>query len=164
MHYYFSCPSCGSNRDFSVPREETNSSAGLLLFFFGGFLPWLIYSSNQTGRIQCRNCGYIFRKPQLPSSPMSKFAFWIMCVLVLGLSATTFMVAVPDIYQGILDYTIVDVFVQFVTDHPAPVALGMLATFTTLFVLCTIVHIIANRRERERVAATYATDPTIWRN
>lgn len=164
MHYYFACPSCRSNRAFTVPREETNSSTGLLMFLVGGFLPYILYSNNQTGRIQCRDCGYIFRQPQLPNSPMSKFAAWIMFVLVAGLAATTFMVAVPNLYQGILDYTFVDVFVQFVTDHPAPVALGMLATFLTLFVFCTVVHIIANRRERERVAATYATDPTVWRD
>lgn len=60
--YQITCPNCRRSGLFTEPHEQ-RSDLGCLLFVFGGFLPWLLYSASRSGRVQCMFCHYLFREP-----------------------------------------------------------------------------------------------------
>jgi hypothetical protein len=58
------CPRCRSSAGFHPIQIQEDSGTGCLMFFLGGFIPYLIYDSSRSGRVQCESCGFVFRPPQ----------------------------------------------------------------------------------------------------
>lgn len=162
MSYYFSCPSCGNNSAFNTVREQADST-GCLLLFFGGLLPYIFYSSSRVGRVQCSRCGYIFHKPGMPKSPISVFAFWVVAVMCVGLFFIVFLAETPASYENLLENAFINAIVSYVAEYPEAVAIGMLATFAMVTLLCIIVYFVANHKERNRIRARYETEETYLR-
>lgn len=67
MNDYPTCPRCGYEDYFVPAEEEPDGGTGCLIFLFGGFIPYLLYSGGRNNRIQCGSCGYIFKRPAFQS-------------------------------------------------------------------------------------------------
>ena len=56
------CPRCDSREGFRPVTLQDKGDAGLLMLFFGGLLPYLLYSSTRQAphQIMCDHCGMVF--------------------------------------------------------------------------------------------------------
>ncbi len=52
------------------------------MFFVGGILPYLLYDSYRRGRIQCENCGLVFRPVQRLTKGDFIFVFLVLAALL----------------------------------------------------------------------------------
>ena len=57
------CPRCGSAQGLQ-PVEIEKESIGCLMLLFGGFIPYLLYRSQQRQMMQCESCRLVFRPRQ----------------------------------------------------------------------------------------------------
>ena len=87
-----SCARCGSIAGFHAVNIE-DENTGCLILVFGGLLPYMFYNSSVRGRIQCENCGFIFRP--ITRTRLGKHDFLVVFLIlgaVLG-TAVYFLIA-----------------------------------------------------------------------
>ncbi len=159
--YYFSCPKCGNDDAFCAPEkgEGEIDSTGCAIFAFGGFLPWAIYRSSQRERIQCARCGFLFRQPPLPSSPVAGAVTWLWILIpiaalvgwlvhVFGLESAEF--PGHGLLVGMQETIERNAFGTAV----AVLFLCVVATFVTAFI-----SVLSNITHRRDIREEYETEP-----
>jgi len=161
MRYYFKCPSCGSDAEFTVPREES-SGLGFPLLVIYGFIAALLYADATSGRVQCSKCGYIFRQPSLPRTAVSALAVWIIgIILVFGFLAVLVM-GFPEIMDLLPQSHILAAIEQLISENPRAVLLGSVCTIAAV-VLILVVSLIAswasNHRAHAELRKKFETEP-----
>lgn len=156
--YYFHCPMCGSDERFAAVNQD-NVSLGCLIAILGGLLPWLLYADSTRNRVQCMNCGKIFRQPPLPQSPLSNYALAIIILIVLTIFALLIMVAAPEFHAWLPDYPAVASLVELVAKHPEAVVASVLPLFVILVVSGIVVSIVSNRRYRSELREHVHLEP-----
>lgn len=157
MKYYFKCPKCKSNDKFMAPSEDSGG-LGCLLFLLGGLLPALIYSSSVSHRVQCGNCGHIFRPPPLPNSPVSKLATWIFIVLITFVFFGFLMIMEPGFASIVPKYSWLAGFEEVIAEHAYIFAFGLVALALILIITIVFTSTISNSKFRRNLLKEYRTD------
>lgn len=147
MAYYFHCPSCKCSRSFSIPNEQ-GTSAPLVLFLFGQWLAALLILRVSRGRVQCGDCGYIFRQPPLPSSPVAKLAKWIGFVMALGAITMIFAMMVSVDSSGFPDVRPIVYFESIISTHLRLFTFVVVIVSVLIVASCIVASLFSNRRFR----------------
>lgn len=160
MKFYFQCPRCSNDEEFIKPQEQA-SNLGWALFFFGGFLPALLYADHSSHRVQCKVCGTMFRQPPLPSSPVGKFAHWILGSTIVLSVVAVFFFMLPNLAAFLPSLPVIDTFEQAISAHPR-----VAAYFLTLLCLltaasCWIAAYFSNSKFRMQLSKEVRLDPLV---
>lgn len=154
MKYYFQCPKCGSDEQFVKPSERS-SGLGWALFFFGGFIPFLLFASHNQGRIQCSSCSNIFRQPPVPSNPLAKFAGWLLFLTAISVVVAIAFLADTDSATLLPSVPVIAFIEDAVTVHPRVAAYLLVLLFTLVVLPCWAAIWLSNARSRKELAAKY---------
>lgn len=158
MKYYFKCPNCGSDDEFSVPREES-SGLGLLFFLWGDFIPMLLYADAAYHRVQCAECGYIFRQPPLPRTTLSKLTTWIIGIIVLFSIFTMFIIGVPQVADLLPQFPALTEMELLISENPRAIIFGLFPMIAAIFALSIFVSWISNRAAHRKLRKEFETKP-----
>jgi rubredoxin len=158
MKYYFKCPSCKNNDQFTVP-SESSSGLGCLLLFLGGIIPALLYASATTNRIQCGNCGHIFRQPPLPNSPVSKLSKSLILIMILFIFSGFLFVIEPEFGSVIPKYEWLTGLENIIASNPYVVAFFLVAFVLVLSVITVMTSMISNAKFRSNFRKEHKTQP-----
>ncbi len=158
MKYYFKCPNCKNNEQFTTP-SESSSGLGCLLLFFGGIIPALLYADSTNRRIQCANCGHIFQQPPLPNSSVSKLAKWIVLILVLFIFGSFLILVEPEISSLLPRYQWLSGFEGIIRANPYETAFCITALVLVLAIITILSSMISNARFRASFRKEYLTQP-----
>ncbi len=158
MKYYFKCPSCGSDDEFSLPKEES-TGLGFLLFFFGGLIPLLLYADSTCHRVQCAECGYIFRQPPLPRTTRSRLATWIIGIILLFGILTLLMMGVPEVADLLPRFPALTKIEQLISDNPRAIIFGLLPMIAAILALSVLVSWTSNRAAHRELRKEFETKP-----
>lgn len=158
--YYFACPSCGNDKEFYRIRETSARETGCLILLLGGILPLALFCGYKLGRIQCAKCGYIFRQPSPPSSPVAKavLSFGILLPflsILVGYVITT----IPSLKESIPGSKIILWLEVILRKHTVGVA-GILFTYIILTIIFSIlIAVIANFKYRRPLLRKFDYKP-----
>jgi hypothetical protein len=158
VSYFFKCPACGSDEDFTLFKEDTSQTRDLLLFF-GGVLPWLLFRSSARRRVQCAKCGVVFQRPPLPLAPGSRFSIWIIGIVVFFPLAIILLCAFPEIMAGIPRSDFVSYLETQISQNPLAVIIGGLSWIVVLLLSCAIAYVAFNHTAHKELRAKYQTEP-----
>jgi hypothetical protein len=158
MKYYFDCPNCHNDDEFTHPQEESSGMGGLL-FFFGGLIPALLYADHTCRRVQCSRCGYIFRQSPLPRTSLSLLAVWITGIVLLFLVVTALAIAFPDIVSLIPDSPLLLMAEKVVASHPRAILLGLLPMLVLIVLTCAVASWTSNYRAHKEMRRQWETRP-----
>lgn len=158
MKYYFKCPGCGSDDEFSRLEEESNSF-GFLIFVIGGFLPALLYADSRRHRVQCLKCGYIFRRPPLPRTTLSKFATWIIWIIIFFSCCTFLMILFPEINSMIPESQTLKEIETFISTNPIAILFGLLPMVPVILIMCLIGSWFSNHAAHRKFRNEFKTTP-----
>ena len=158
--YYFGCPSCGNNKDFHRVRESSSGGTGCLILLLGGILPLLLFAKSKLGRIQCGKCGYIFRQPSPPSSPVAKTAlsFGILIpfsALLIGYIIST----IPYLNEGIPGKKIITWLSDLIANHPSGAGLTLFIYIILSVFFSLLIAVIANYKFRRPLLKEFDYKP-----
>ena len=157
MKYYFNCPHCGNNTDFVKPTER-DSSTGCLLLLFGGFIPFLLFSSLAGKRIQCGRCKTLFAQPGFPANRSALLLGALAGTLICVLFASVFFFALPGLAQLLPEVTSLS-FVEEALQRRPRVALFLILTIATLSILpLWMAAAIITRNTRKEIKKSYSWD------
>lgn len=159
MRCYFKCPNCGIDDEFSLPKEES-TGLGFLLFFFGGFIPWLLYADSTRHRVQCAECGYIFRQPPLPPLPrtaLSRFATWISGIILVFGAFTLLLIGIPEVADLLPRISTLTKVEQLVSENPRAITFGLLPMVAVILALCVFVSWASNRKAHRKLRKEFET-------
>lgn len=124
MDYYFKCPNCDSNKDFTkVPVKDTPYS--IALFFIGGIMLYLLHTSDMRNKIQCDNCQHQFHQPPLPGTSFVAFSKWIFNYIVICLSIVLFLMFFPGFINKIPENMLFSKAIEMVEENAKLIALTM---------------------------------------
>ena len=158
--YYFACPSCGNNKNFHRIRESSSGGTGCLIFLLGGFLPLLLFAGSRLGRVQCGKCGYIFRQPSPPTSPVATTALLLGILLPFLVIIIGYIISsIPSLNDGIPGKSIIFWLSDLIKNHSfgAALILFIYIIFTIFFSL--MVAIIANYKFRRPLLRKFDYEP-----
>lgn len=158
MKYYFKCPNCGSDDEFTLPKEES-SGLGCLLFLLGGFIPALLYADFTQHRVQCSGCGYIFRKPPLPRTPLSIVTGWIIGIIAIFGVLTSILFAFPDVKYVMPHSPTLMALERIISGNPYAIIFGILPMVAVILLLAIFVSIFSNYKARRALEERYETEP-----
>lgn len=150
MAYYFKCPSCQRNRSFRIPSEQSDSWP-LILFLLGEWVLALLFLGNKGGRVQCGDCGHIFRQPPLPSSPVAKFASWIGFIVFLATFTILIAVVIPLDSTNWPEIGLIAFVEGIMMTHHRLFATVAVVAVALIAVSCVIAGCIANHRFRAEI-------------
>ncbi len=158
--YYFACPSCGNDKDFHRIRESSSGGTGCLIFLLGGFLPLLLFAGSKLGRIQCAKCGFIFRQPSPPSSPVAKatLSFGILLPF-LSILVGYIIFAIPSLNEGIPGQKIIVWLGALIKNHPSGAALILFVYIILAIFFSLLIAIIANYKFRRPLLRKFDYEP-----
>ena len=136
--YYFDCPSCGNDQEFYRTREAPSGGTGCLILLLGGILPALLFCGYKFRRIQCAKCGYIFRQPPIPYSPIARTAISIgilipVISILVGYAITAFP-SLKEIIPGSKFFTWFEIILK---EHTA-FAASIIFTYIILTIFFSI--------------------------
>jgi hypothetical protein len=158
MKYYFSCPNCRSDDEFTLPEEES-SGTGWLLFLLGGFIPALLYAGHFHRRVRCSKCGYIFQQPPLPRTSLSVLATWIIGIEFLFLVVTILAIAFPEMVSLIPDSQLLSGAEKIISDNPRAFLIGLLPMLLVILLTCTVASWASNCKAHKEMRNHFETRP-----
>jgi len=158
MKYYFKCPECGNDDEFSLPREES-AGLGFLLLVFGGFISALLYADATRRRVQCARCGYIFRQPPLPRTPLSTMATWVIGIVFLFGVLTSLMIAFPEIVDLLPQSLTLDEIELLISVNPRAVLFGLFPMIAAILLLSVSVSWASNHTAHAELRKQFHTKP-----
>jgi hypothetical protein len=158
MKYYFKCPGCESDDEFTLLREES-SGLGFWLFIIGGFLPALMYADATRHRIQCSKCSYIFRQPPLPRTSLSRLSTWIIWIIIVFGVCTFLMIAVPEIDSLLPQSQVLNQIEQFISNNPSVILFGLFPMIALILILCLLGSWFSNRAAHREFRKEFETKP-----
>ncbi len=156
--YYFECPACGRNRSFHRPAEEP-SSTGCMILLVGGFLPALLHSQHYSGRVQCADCGYIFRQPPLPSSPAASLAGWIALIVISAAVFVMLAVSIPEIAELLPTFWGVAFLEELIVQQSRVFALCFLIVPPLILATCLAAGCWSNHKHRQALSKRFHLKP-----
>ena len=157
--YYFACPACGNDKKFFRTREESTGNTGCLIFLLGGFLPFIAFARSRSNRIQCAQCGYVFKRPDLPCSPVATLSLWIVLLIVIAAIIGVLAELAPSLFTNIPGFRYASAFRRFVEGHSRGVALYLISGIALLFSLAAITSAISNFRYHRKLRSLYSPRP-----
>lgn len=132
---------------------------GCFLLLLGGIIPALIYADATNNRVQCANCGHIFRQPPLPNSPVSKLSKWLIAGLILFVFLGFLMITIPELASIIPKYKCLSSLEEIIAGNPYTIAF-CLSAFCIVFLVTTVMSsIISNAKLRSDFQKEYKTHP-----
>lgn len=161
MKYYFKCPNCENDEGFSVPSEKSYG-LGCLLVILGHFLAALLYADAKRHRVQCAQCGYIFRQPSLPRSSVSILAMWVIGIVLVFVLLVCCMMAYPDLTTMVPEHWLISELDKIVADNPRAVTLGLIPMICFLLVASFIASWISNIKVHRQLRKKYKIRPTSY--
>jgi len=156
MKFYFKCPRCKKDERFSMPYEAS-SDVGCALLLFGGLIPAIIYEDSRKKRVQCAECGLIFKQPALPKTPVSRMAGWIVGIMVVGFLLTLILIIFSDLIALIPDYGVILYLEAIVAKNPMAIALGMITVMLALLFLAMISSLVSSRKANKKLREKFQT-------
>jgi hypothetical protein len=154
--YYFSCPSCGNQLDFYGLDVRGDGGVGCLIFFLGGFIPYLIFAGANRRKVQCGLCRTIFQQPALPVGSWHNrvVVMWVLAVSVI----VGWLVAVELAGRALQEHPLVEavnnVFVLLITDYFVHALWGV----GGLLALSILVSCVSNVRHRNALSKEWRLD------
>ncbi len=159
--YYFMCPCCRSDADFLHVNEES-TGLGLLFFLAGDLLPALLCENARHRRVQCAQCGYIFRRPAFPRTAVSKLAIWIIAILAAFVFVTSLVIAYPEILDLIPQSPILNEAEKLIADNPKVVLFVLVSTTVVtvlIFALSLFASWVSSYRANAELRKQFETQP-----
>jgi len=132
---------------------------GCLLFIFGGLISALLYADAIGHRVQCAKCGYIFRQPPLPRTPVSILATWVVRIVLFFTMMSVLMIAVPALARLVPESPLFIRAKSVVAQNPGAVVLGMLPMLALLVLISLIASFSSNRKAHQKLKKQYETKP-----
>ncbi|MHA3773850.1 hypothetical protein ACXR0O_20135 [Verrucomicrobiota bacterium sgz303538] len=163
MRYYFRCPNCGNDERFVTPHEQA-SNLGCALLFFGGLLPALVFANYTRNRVQCLNCGYIFRRPPLPSSPLATFAGWIVAVTLIPCVIALLLFASPEIADSLPSFSGIAALEEAIALKPRLAAYLLVVLVTLILAACWAAALVSSAKFRKQLSGQYRLTPDTSRD
>ncbi len=157
MKYYFHCPQCQNDEEFTVVEEDT-SNLGCTLFFWGGLMASLLFSRAMRNRVQCVKCGYIFQQPPIPRTGVSSLAFGVNSIIFFGILLTAIMMS-PFWSQLLSGGSTRWWIEQQVIENPRAFTVGTILTLGLVFLLCLIASKLSMIKQCKKFRQQYETSP-----
>ena len=110
-------------------------------------------------RVQCPKCLLLFRRPPLPSSPVGRFAGWIIGVTVASFIAAMFLLSSKEVASLLPSNPVIAALEEAITAEPRLVAYLLVELLVVIFVSCGIVGVVSNARFRKQFAKQYRVYP-----
>ncbi len=154
MKYYFVCPRCGNDQGFAHPREQS-SGLGCLILLFGGLIPALLFADAIRQRVQCGQCGFIFRQPAPPRSSASRVAIWVILVVLVSAALTVILAMNPELTSGIPEVSALLTVEAFIAEYPRAVTLTLIPMLALLLLSLLVVSWVSNVRLRRNMRRTH---------
>ena len=145
---------------FSLPKEEP-TGLGFLLFFLGGLIPLLLYADTTCHRVQCAECGYIFRQPTLPRTTLSRFATWIIAIILLFGILTLLLIGVPDVADLLPRFPALTKIEQLISKNPRAIIFGLLPMIAAVLTLSVFVSWASNHVAHRKLRKEFETKPKL---
>jgi uncharacterized BrkB/YihY/UPF0761 family membrane protein len=158
MKYYFTCPNCGSDKEFAVPSENS-LGLGCLLFIFGGLIPAILYADARRRRVVCTSCHHIFRQPSLPRTPVSILATWIIGVLLLAGILVVLLLLFPELAILVPQHRWIEAAHDLFMLNSRGALLVMVATFVLLAAISFIASVVSNVKAHKKLRETHEIRP-----
>ena len=158
MEYYFNCPECGDDKGFTRPVERS-SGLGCLLLFLGGIIPAWLYADAQSRRVQCDNCGYIFRQPALPKTGAAKLATAILLILILAGVSAVVLVCSSEVADMVPRPMLLRSFGLTVADNAEAFIVLVAATVVAIIFVCLLGSAFSRIAQRRRLSKDFALRP-----
>ena len=159
--YYFECPNCSNDERFSE-LSENSGGLGCALFFFGGIIPALLYADATRNRIQCPECGNIFRQPPLPRTALSRVALLIICTLLLCPIIVYILASFPEFVTDIALHPWLSYLERAISNNAKPVMLVLVFLFPLLFLMSLLASWVSNYSAHEELRKKHKTCPTTF--
>ena len=154
--YYFKCPDCNSNKNFHKVKEESSGFPWLLVLL-GHVLLAGIFAAQHGERVQCASCGYIFKMSALPRSAVSKFALWIVFIVLISCGIAFYFFLFPC--ESIPELTIFSATEYFIQHNSKGVTISLLFMFLCLLSVCLITSLVSNFRLHRSIKEEYEITP-----
>ena len=162
MRYYFRCPKCDSDVSFSKLREDSQG-LGCSLFLLGGILPLWVYASATRRRVQCLHCGFIFRQPPLPRTPISILSTWISSIVIVFSFLGLVMASFSDVIAALPNPGLVDDLAGFIAENPKPVVYALLPMVVLVLAVCVLASWTSNLAAHRKLREEFLTRPGEFR-
>lgn len=156
--YYFACPNCGSNRRFTFPQEQ-QSGLGCLILLLGGLLPALLYTSAMSRRVQCNDCGFIFRQPPPPGTAVSNFALAVIGIVVVSCMITSLLLLNPGFPAFFRRSPALLALESAVAENPRAIVAGILPMIILLLLVSFFTSWVSTWRARRELRENFEFEP-----
>jgi hypothetical protein len=159
MKYYFKCPNCESDDQFTQPVEE-RSGLWASLLVFGGLLPTIFYAAEASRRrVQCAQCGYIFKQPPFPKTSLSHLAIAVIGIVLVSALLTTLMILWPEIMSIAPQHPFLSSLEKAIANNPKSIVLGVFPMMLLLIVVALFASWISNVKANKKLRQKFATKP-----
>ena len=158
LKYYFKCPNCKNDEHFSLP-SCASTGLGCLLLILGGFIPALLYAESTRRRVQCSSCGFIFRQPSLPRTPVSDFTTWILGIVLLFGLLTVVLILFPALTALVPDAPLVLNMETFIKNNPKAIGVGLAPIIPLILIVSLLTSWGSNRRAHKLLKTKFKIEP-----
>jgi hypothetical protein len=158
--YYFKCPKCGSDSDFRKVKEEPTDAAAIL-FLLGHFIIAILYGlfGDHWRRIQCAECGHIFRRPALRRSSVSKLSLTVVVLVLLFVCLAMLLAGLGGDVGWFGEYGVVSVVEGFVGRNASAVAISAILMVVCIVGVCLTVCVVSDSVLHRKIRQEYEIKP-----
>jgi len=162
--FYFHCPKCENDTHFSEMNQQVDGGAwGCALLFFAPILLPFFLGDLLAARVQCSQCGFVFRRPPMPRSVLANFVLLSFALLLLGAIAITVLIHSPEILVQLPEYSVLSWLEAVIANHSRAVLWGALSLFA-FWVLTAIVWAVTdNLQHHRRLREQFRSQPDPFR-
>lgn len=157
--YYFDCRECHYTDDFVTVRVENSGNLAWLLLC--GPIGWivLLLILFRPPKIQCSRCGYVFRQPSPPATPVETLVFWLVVGIVLPILLVFTLNYLPELSEGIPRSGYVDALELWIASNPRQAALWVICFFAVEVLICAIAAVNARSKLKQAVSEEFLMKP-----
>ena len=158
--FYFHCPKCENDAHFSETHQQADGGAwGCALLFFAPILLPFFLADLLRLRVQCSQCGFVFRRPPMPRSALANFVLISLAFLLLGPIAIAVLIQYPESLAHLPEHSVLAWVETVITNHPQATLWGVLLSLA-LWVLTAIVWaVIDNVQHHRRLRKKFRKQP-----
>jgi hypothetical protein len=118
-------------------------------------LGFLLDADSHRPRVQCDNCGHLFRQPGLAKTPVAKLGTAIVVVQIITALAVIMLVVRPELADALSGIAWLEAIATLLSGRLVPLLLLALVSFGATILICLIASISSSRAQRRAMSKTF---------